>query len=161
MTAQWTSHVGVAQLNAQRVRTPTRTYLMTGKIPLLCAGELSSQHLFPALTAIASWLYRLNLAVDANFRLKRKKVSTDAVDPDLNHGCAYIVEENDYKAHLKQFDSDNPKDTEKECNTHDAVKLTNLRGATGLAATGIATVDCSRHDMKRPCSVGDLQKGER
>ncbi len=30
-----------------------------------------------------------------------------------------------------------------------------------MAATGVATVDCSRHDMKRPCSVGDLQKGER
>lgn len=27
--------------------------------------------------------------------------------------------------------------------------------------TGIGTVDCARHDMKRPNGVGDLQKGER
>ncbi|KAF8695219.1 hypothetical protein AX14_001858, partial [Amanita brunnescens Koide BX004] len=27
--------------------------------------------------------------------------------------------------------------------------------------TGIGTVDCARHDMKRPNSIGDLQKGER
>ncbi|KAG2073264.1 hypothetical protein BDR04DRAFT_1010887, partial [Suillus decipiens] len=31
----------------------------------------------------------------------------------------------------------------------------------GLAATGAGTVDCSCHNMKCPCSVGDLQKGER
>ena len=27
--------------------------------------------------------------------------------------------------------------------------------------TGIGTVDCARHDMKRPNAIGDLQKGER
>ena len=154
--------MGVAQSNVQLVRTLTRTSLMTGKMLLLRAGELPRLHTCPVLIAIVSWLYRLNLAVDANFRLKRKKVSTDAVDPDLNRGCAYMVEEGDYKAHLKQFDSDNPNEAQaQECNTHDAVKLANLKGAIGLAATGIATVDCSRHDMKRPCAVGDLQKGER
>jgi hypothetical protein len=30
-----------------------------------------------------------------------------------------------------------------------------------VAATGVGTVDCARHDVKRPNSVGDLQKGER
>ncbi len=109
-----------------------------------------------------SWHNKLYLAVDANFRLKRKRVSSDQVDPDLNHGCAYFVEEEGYKAHLRTFDTDNPKeDHAKDCNTHDAVKLANIKGSAGLAATGLATVDCSRHDMKRPCSVGDLQKGER
>jgi hypothetical protein len=29
------------------------------------------------------------------------------------------------------------------------------------AATGVGTIDCARHDIKRPHSVGDLQKGER
>ncbi|RDX41714.1 hypothetical protein OH76DRAFT_1459063 [Lentinus brumalis] len=109
-----------------------------------------------------SWLYKLNLAIDANFRMKRKKVSDDTSDPDLNAGCAYFVEEHAYKAHLTTFDKDLAKAAlEKSCNTHDAVKLANLKNAVGLSATGIATVDCSRHDMKRPCSVGDLQKGER
>lgn len=35
------------------------------------------------------------------------------------------------------------------------------RNTQGLAVTGIGTVDCARHDMKRPNGVGDLQKGER
>lgn len=35
------------------------------------------------------------------------------------------------------------------------------RSMKGLAATGVGTVDCARHDVKRPTSVGDLQKGER
>lgn len=30
-----------------------------------------------------------------------------------------------------------------------------------LAASGIGTVDCTRHMMKHPNSVGELQKGER
>ena len=107
-------------------------------------------------------MYTLFLAIDANFRLKRKKVSSDKVDPDLNNGTGYFVEESAYKAHLAVHDRDNTReDSEKLCNTHDAVKLANVKGAAGLAASGVATVDCSRHDMKRPCSVGDLQKGER
>lgn len=108
----------------------------------------------------SSWLYRLYVAIDANFRLKRKKVSSDAVDPSLNKGCAYVVEETAYKAHLAQFDDLQNEATE-NCNNHDAVKLATLKGAAGLAASGVATVDCARHDMKRPCSTGDLQKGER
>ena len=31
----------------------------------------------------------------------------------------------------------------------------------GYAASGVATCDCTRHDMKRPNGVCDLQKGER
>lgn len=43
---------------------------------------------------------------------------------------------------------------------HDAVKSANKYTA-GLAATGAGTVDCARHNMKRPHAVGDLQAGER
>ncbi|KAF7326720.1 CxC2 domain-containing protein [Mycena sanguinolenta] len=35
------------------------------------------------------------------------------------------------------------------------------RDARGTASSGIGTVDCARHNMKRPNGVGDLQKGER
>ena len=73
-----------------------------------------------------------------------------------------MVDDRAYKEHLEQFDKNGPSECNTaDCNTHDAVKLANIKGAAGLAATGLATVDCSRHDMKRPCSVGDLQKGER
>lgn len=46
------------------------------------------------------------------------------------------------------------------CVNHDAVKSAN-KSTAGLAATGAGTVDCARHNMKRPCAVGDLQRGEK
>lgn len=47
------------------------------------------------------YLYALFLALDANFRLKRKNVSSNEADPGLSKGWAYIVEETKYKAHLE------------------------------------------------------------
>jgi hypothetical protein len=46
------------------------------------------------------------------------------------------------------------------CVSHDAVNKPD-REARGLAASGAGTVDCARHNFKRPNGVGDLQKGER
>ena len=31
----------------------------------------------------------------------------------------------------------------------------------GLVVTGVGTVDCARHNMKRPNSIGDLQLREK
>jgi hypothetical protein len=53
-----------------------------------------------------SWLYALFLGIDANFRLKRKNVSSDKADPDLNQGCAYFVEEKEYKEYLEVHKAD-------------------------------------------------------
>jgi hypothetical protein len=41
------------------------------------------------------------------------------------------------------------------------VNLAETKTARGLAATGAGTVDCSRHNFKRPSGVGDLQRGEK
>ncbi|KAI0702837.1 hypothetical protein C8T65DRAFT_709367 [Cerioporus squamosus] len=106
------------------------------------------------------WLYRMILAMDANFRLKRKKVSSDEVDPSLNDGCAYMVKTKPYHEHLDKFD-DQLVEKNEHCNNHDAIKLATLKGGARLASTGVFSMDCARHDMKRPCSSGDLQKGER
>ena len=40
------------------------------------------------------------MAIDANFRFKRKKVSKDSVDPSLSKGWGYFVEETAYKEYL-------------------------------------------------------------
>ncbi|KAF7968772.1 hypothetical protein HWV62_29344 [Athelia sp. TMB] len=104
------------------------------------------------------WLYALFVAIDANFRLKRKDVSSDAVDPSLNRGRAYFVEELRYKTHLAGYGDQ--VETTSDCVKHDAVKSAN-KFTAGLAATGAGTVDCARHNMKRPHAVGDLQAGER
>lgn len=107
------------------------------------------------------WLYTLFLGIDANFRLKRLDVSTDIRDPGLNHGYAYVVEEKAFKSYLQEYDTKIPPEPTTTCNNYDAIKSANSRGGKGLASSGAGTVDCSRHDMKRPVSVGDLQKGER
>ncbi|TFY56545.1 hypothetical protein EVJ58_g7570, partial [Rhodofomes roseus] len=106
-----------------------------------------------------SWLYRLFVGLDANFRLKRKKVSNEHVDPGLNKGYAYFVEDIKYKEFLQQFDN-MPKEPN-TCNKHDAIKLANIKKVGETDASGVGTVECTRHDMKRPCSVADLQVGER
>lgn len=70
-----------------------------------------------------------------------------------------MVEEQKFKSHLNDYDNKLP-DEKSGCNNHDAIKSASLRGK-GTAASGLGTAECSRHDMKRPLGVGDLQKGER
>ena len=98
--------------------------------------------------------------MDANFRLKRLNVSTQERDPGLNHGFAYVVEERKFKQYLMEYNDKIP-DDRSTCNNHDALKSASMRGGKGTAASGVGAVDCIRHDIKRPVSVGDLQKGER
>ncbi|KAG6836222.1 hypothetical protein H0H93_010103 [Arthromyces matolae] len=86
------------------------------------------------------WLHSLFIGIDANFRLKRKDVSSDRVDPDLGNGFAFYVREKPYKEWLAKHENE---------------------VEPGLAATGVATIECIQHDMKRPCSVGDLQLGKK
>ncbi|KAG6826212.1 hypothetical protein H0H92_000691 [Tricholoma furcatifolium] len=104
-------------------------------------------------------LYSLFLGIDANFRLKRKNVSSEKADPDLGGGFAYFVEDRAYKAYLEEHKNDiEPKST---CSRHDAVDLANSKPGVNYAATGIGTIECARHNMKRPCALGDLQVGKR
>ncbi|KAK0453026.1 uncharacterized protein EV420DRAFT_1621640 [Desarmillaria tabescens] len=107
------------------------------------------------------WIYRLFLAIDANFHLRRLNVSNEDSDPSLNLRYAYFVDEAKFRLHLEAYGNVIPVEEKSTCNNHDAVKLANSRGGQGAAATGVGAVVCSRHDMKRPLSVGDLQKGER
>ncbi|KAF7364442.1 CxC2 domain-containing protein [Mycena sanguinolenta] len=104
------------------------------------------------------FLYALFLAIDANFRLKRKDVSSEARDPSLSRGWAFYGEVTAYMAHLdKYWDTPQERST---CVAHDAVDKPD-RESKGTASSGIGTVDCARHNMKRPNGVGDLQKGEK
>ncbi|KAF6758079.1 hypothetical protein DFP72DRAFT_989163 [Ephemerocybe angulata] len=98
-------------------------------------------------------------ALDACFRLKRKDVSSEKADPGLSRGFSYFVENSKFTAHLEKHEDEvEPKST---CSRHDAVNLADVSPGQGYAASGIATVECARHNMKRPSAVCDLQKGER
>ncbi|KAJ7839042.1 hypothetical protein B0H14DRAFT_3458992 [Mycena olivaceomarginata] len=104
------------------------------------------------------FLYALFLAIDANFRMKRRDVSSEEEDPSLGDGVAFFARVEEYMQHLeKHWNLEQEKST---CVAHDAVDEPD-REARGTASSGIGTVDCARHNMKRPNGVGDLQKGER
>ncbi|KAJ7802109.1 hypothetical protein B0H14DRAFT_2385799 [Mycena olivaceomarginata] len=96
------------------------------------------------------FLYALFVALDANFRLKRKDVSTEEKDPGLGNGRAFFCEVVAYMVHVK-----------KHWNLKQEVLDKPDREARGTASSGIGAVDCARHNMKRPNAVGDLQLGER
>ncbi|KAJ7247447.1 hypothetical protein B0H12DRAFT_1203221 [Mycena haematopus] len=104
------------------------------------------------------FLYSLFVAIDANFRLKRKDVSSEEKDPGLGNGWAFFCEVEAYMTHVKKHWTE--KQARSHCVAHDAVDKPD-REARGTASSGIGAVDCARHNMKRPKAVGDLQLGER
>ncbi|RXW17173.1 hypothetical protein EST38_g8682 [Candolleomyces aberdarensis] len=105
------------------------------------------------------YIHGLNLALDCNFRLKQKKVSNEKADPGLNKGCAYIVEDIAFRKFLEGHANEvEPKST---CSQHDTMNLADIRPGQGYAALGVGTVECARHNSKRPNTVCDIQKGER
>ncbi|KAG1774894.1 hypothetical protein EV702DRAFT_974103, partial [Suillus placidus] len=96
------------------------------------------------------WLYALFVSIDINFCLKRKFILSDSIDPGISKGWSYFVDERAYKGYL-----DDHKDQNQE------VSFSNCFINSGLAATGVGTVDCAQHNMKLCNAVGDLQKGEK
>ncbi|KAJ7488629.1 hypothetical protein B0H11DRAFT_1720431 [Mycena galericulata] len=103
-------------------------------------------------------LYALFLALDANFRMRRKKISSEEKDPSLGDGWSLYGKIAPYYDYLAK--NWNQKQARSTCVAHDAVDKPD-RESRGTASSGIATVDCARHNMKRPNAVGDLQLGER
>ncbi|KAJ7145473.1 hypothetical protein C8R46DRAFT_966281 [Mycena filopes] len=104
------------------------------------------------------FIHSLFVAMDANFRLKRKDVSTEEKDPGLGNGWGFFCDVAAYMVHVKKHW--NQKQDRSHCVAHDAVDKPD-REARGTASSGIGAVDCARHNMKRPLAVGDLQLGER
>ncbi|KAJ7795160.1 hypothetical protein B0H14DRAFT_2391995 [Mycena olivaceomarginata] len=133
-----------------------------GELALLCpACPHPGKNLPPGWEKVAyerAFLYAIFLALDANFRLQRKDVSTEEHDPGLSEGWAFFGEVKKYMAHLdKHWAQPQERST---CVAHDAVDKPD-RESLGTASSGIGTVDCARHNMKRPNGIGDLQRGER
>ncbi|KAK7005562.1 CxC2 domain-containing protein [Favolaschia claudopus] len=144
MTRQW-QHLLLLK-RAGRGHDPSDNRVESTK-----AGEL-------ALLCPACFYTPYFLAIDANFRLKRKDVSSETKDPGLVRGWGFYGEVTRYMQHLAaNWDEPQERST---CVAHDAVDKPD-RESLGTASSGIGTVDCARHNMKRPNGVGDLQRGER
>ncbi|KAJ7622438.1 hypothetical protein FB45DRAFT_1091417 [Roridomyces roridus] len=161
MTREWT-HLHMLK-RAGRGHDPRGLSATTpGECALLCPA---CPH--PGKNLVEDWksypeekqfLFALFLAMDANFRLKRKDVSTERKDPGLGDGWSFYCEVEKYMSHVaKHWDMPQERST---CVSHDAVDKPD-REARGTASSGIGAVDCARHNMRRPLAVGDLQFGER
>ncbi|KAK0458719.1 uncharacterized protein EV420DRAFT_1642445 [Desarmillaria tabescens] len=105
------------------------------------------------------WKYTLYIAIDANFRLVRLVVSNSSRDPSLTNGAAYLVQQEDFRAHVAEYGKRIPYDPS-DCRDHEAVKLATTKRGAGLATSGMAMVDCARHDCKNPSAVTILDHGE-
>ncbi|KAF9072844.1 hypothetical protein BDP27DRAFT_1216848, partial [Rhodocollybia butyracea] len=104
------------------------------------------------------YLFYKFVAVDANFRLRNKLVSTHAKNPTLGDGFAYFVPYSDYIDWVKKFVDQ----TEiSSCSGFAAIFLANLKNIKGLQTTGVGGCCCGRHGFWLPNGIGDLQKGER
>ncbi|KAH7904941.1 hypothetical protein BJ138DRAFT_1118936 [Hygrophoropsis aurantiaca] len=103
------------------------------------------------------FLYSLILAMDANFRLK-SRLRAIAPDPALCPGSSYLVDEGPYAAHLRNYVAESDISS---CIAFAALTQKETRLTTGLRSSGVAACICARHEVVRPCGVGDLQKGER
>ncbi|KAJ6532198.1 hypothetical protein DFH09DRAFT_1093028 [Mycena vulgaris] len=104
------------------------------------------------------FLYALFLALDANFRMQRKDVSSEKSDVDLGNGMAF-------SGRLSRtwtiWRKTGARRSRKVLVSPTMRLIPPIRRFRGTASSGIGTVDCARHNMKRPRGVGDLQQGER
>ncbi|KAJ7355180.1 hypothetical protein DFH08DRAFT_690485, partial [Mycena albidolilacea] len=163
MTRQW-MHLTLVK-RAGRGHDPCEDRInatKAGECALLCpACPQPGKNLPPDWEKVPfhkSFLYALYIALDANFRLRRRDVSSEAKDPGFIRGWAFFGEVTRYMAHLEAHAGESQERS--TCVAHDAVDKPD-RESLGTASSGIGTVDCARHNMKRPNGVGDLQRGER
>ena len=117
----------------------------------------SSIILFYSWLTSPRWMYTLYLMMDGNFRLKLKDCG--AKDVHLAPGWVYYVEDNKFEDHFAKFADLEPEIN--ECSAeHKAIAKAN-KHRLGYLASGEAAVLCNRHVLVRPCTVGDLKKGEK
>ncbi|KAF7288924.1 CxC2 domain-containing protein [Mycena indigotica] len=105
-----------------------------------------------------SYLYKLMLSVDANFRLKNRLRKNQRSDPALGRGQSYFVENEAYHRHLKDYVAEKDVTT---CAAFAALMQKDTKLTTGLRVSGVGGVICARHGLVRRRGIGDLQKGER
>ncbi|KAJ3764740.1 hypothetical protein FB446DRAFT_795781, partial [Lentinula raphanica] len=109
----------------------------------------------PTNTRYKYWLY---LAEDACFRLKRRLVSSNDVDPGVGTGSSYFVEDNQFREYIATCGDQVEMNT---CTGLSAVDHANTKFSRGYATTGVGLAVCARHELVHKNGVVDLQKGER
>ncbi|KAI5992012.1 hypothetical protein F5J12DRAFT_907442 [Pisolithus orientalis] len=101
----------------------------------------------------------LFVTLDANFCLRCHAVSNNENNLSLSQGWAYFVEDTMFKRYL----SDHWHDIQEKsmCSNHNAVNMADVKSKKGCNATGIGMIVCTRHSMRLPNGIVDLQYSER
>ena len=96
--------LGISAFVARPVRAPTSTSLSTGSPRQRVQGASSLSVMLPYTDPrLDRYLYQTIIAIDANFRLKRRAVSSEARDPAMGSGWGYFVEDTAYREFLKSY----------------------------------------------------------
>ncbi|GBE85939.1 hypothetical protein SCP_0804630 [Sparassis crispa] len=103
------------------------------------------------------WKFKRGFVMDGNFSAEHMKMKHPEEDVALSDGQAFMVGQEDYKAHLAVAMESHQRST---CHEHRAVNQANVDRAN-LDATGIGATACARHGFFVPHTVVDFQKGER
>ncbi|KAJ7917013.1 hypothetical protein B0H13DRAFT_2231523 [Mycena leptocephala] len=104
------------------------------------------------------YIYKLILAIDANFKMKNRIRVNERYDPSLGPGWGAFVEPTGYRSHLKKYIAEKDIST---CIAFAALTQKETRNTAGLRVSGVGGCVCARHECMRPNGLGDLQKGER
>ncbi|KAJ3765551.1 hypothetical protein FB446DRAFT_709371 [Lentinula raphanica] len=104
------------------------------------------------------YLYWIFFAIDACFRLKRRLVSSEARDPDLDVGGSYFTEDSQFREYLREVTDQQEMST---CTGLSALDHANTKHSRGYATTGVGIGVCARHEFIQLNGAVDLQKGER
>ncbi|KAH9475388.1 hypothetical protein JR316_0012499 [Psilocybe cubensis] len=97
-----------------------------------------------------AFLYMLFIAVDANFKLKRKERKLDDIDFITDTGI--FVNQHGYQEHISNY-IEQPE--------HNAIVQASIQNTPDYTVSGVGLVLCSRHLLVCQNGVGDLQKEER
>lgn len=103
------------------------------------------------------WLHQLYVNGDANFRQRNKETRKGKAQAPVFDGKAYYVNRASLKQHLLKGVGEVELST---CSAFWTIALANLKSAKGMVSTGCGAIACSRHEVFRPYSWVDLQKGE-
>jgi hypothetical protein len=163
---------------AQHVPSPERILYFSQTVP--CTPDTVVRNHLIQCCFLLRHLNTTFLGIDGCFKTKLK--DRGIKDPDLGNGLAYMVDDTDYTAHLKD-PAGLKADEEKVIylyfrpvlvrpNTYHPSKTTSCgsdlhavnqaytRNSKGYLVTGVVAVSC-RHAFVRPTGVVDLQKGEK
>ncbi|KAE9397046.1 hypothetical protein BT96DRAFT_958019 [Gymnopus androsaceus JB14] len=89
---------------------------------------------------------------------KRRLVSSEARDPDLDSGMSYFTEDAPFRNFLLGVTDQREMST---CTGLAALDHANTKYSRGYATTGVGLGVCAQHEFVQKNGVVDLQKGER